>query len=177
MNPHPEHPEDPTATEPVPAQYVAFLDHWRAESLAPSEAAPRSEPALLGWQPDSAANHEESYVPASPAAESLHHGAAGGPGVRLPRRREAVERLRVRLAPEQLYWLQLAAARAGDKVDPSLLVAAGLALLERLPVDWRAVRSRRDLALAIERALALATSPEEEGPRAPEWPGSPADER
>jgi hypothetical protein len=177
MNPHPERPEDPTANEPVPAQYVAFLDHWRAESLAPPEAPPRSEPALLGWQPDTAASHEESHVPAPPAAESFLHGAAGRPRLRLPRRREAVETLRVRLAPEQLYWLQLAAARAGDKVDPSLLVAAGLALLERLPIDWRAVRSRRDLALALERALELPTSPEEEGPMAPEWPGSPASER
>jgi hypothetical protein len=175
MNPRDEDPEDLTATEP--AKYVAFLEHWRTESGSPLGAPPRADPALLGWRPETAAAGEEQRAPMTGPPESTY-GAGPTSGIRLPKRREAVESLRVRLAPEQLYWLHLAAARAGEKVDASLIVAAGLALLERLPIDWRAMRSRGDLALAIERALLPPVPEPEEGPVTPEWPGSrPADDR
>ncbi len=179
MNPREENPEDPTATEAVPAKYVAFLEHWRAESVAPLEAQPRSEPLLPGWRPEAAASHgEESRGPVPSPPESLLHDAASIPAIQLPRRREAVESLRVRLAPEQLYWLQLAAARAGDKVDASLLVAAGLALLERLPIDWRAVRSRRDLEDALEHARSSDRLPHRRrGPPQPNGRATPVNDR
>ena len=181
MNVRDEDPEDLTATEP--AKYVAFLEHWRAESVSPLDAPPaagpsdpRAEEALPGWG-EAAAGGDGERSPMTLPHESLL-GARASSAIRLPKRREAVESLRVRLAPEQLYWLHLAAARAGAKVDASLIVAAGLALLERLPIDWRLVRSRGDLALVIERAL-LPPAPEpEEAKEAPGWPGRrPAGDR
>jgi hypothetical protein len=80
-------------------------------------------------------------------------------GLRVPRRRAATESLRVRLAPEQLYWLRLAAARAGDKIDESAIVAAGLAILEELDLDWRTIGSRSELAARLTRALAPRRPP------------------
>lgn len=80
-------------------------------------------------------------------------------GLKVPRRRAATESLRVRLAPEQLYWLRLAAARAGDKIDESAIVAAGLAILEELDLDWRTIGSRPELAARLTRALAPRRPP------------------
>jgi hypothetical protein len=79
----------------------------------------------------------------------------------LPRRREETESLRVHLAPEQLYWVRLAAARAGSKVDESTLVAAGLALLEQRGLDWRGIRSRSDLRAALAMPPAPSALPGE----------------
>lgn len=84
--------------------------------------------------------------------------AADTRGFTLPRRREARESLRVQLVPEQLYWLRLAAARAGRKVDESTIVAAGLALLERLDIDWRRIGSRADLAQVLARTARAGAS-------------------
>jgi len=108
---------------PIAASYIRFLDHHDA-SETPRSNSPR--PARGDTRP---------------------------PGFVLPRRRQTSESLRVRLTPEQLYWLRLAAARAGGKIDESAIIAAGIALLERLPIDWRRIASRTDLAQALTRAL------------------------
>lgn len=108
---------------PIAASYIRFLDHHAAGETRRSNA-PRPP-------------REDSRPPA----------------FILPRRRQASESLRVRLTPEQLYWLRLAAARAGGKIDESAIVAAGIALLERLPIDWRRIASRTDLAQALNRAI------------------------
>jgi hypothetical protein len=108
---------------PVEASYIRFLDHF--DSGRKRRATPPRP------------NRGESNLPA----------------LALPRRRDAKQTLRVRVTDEQLYWLRLAAARAGGKVDESAIVAAGLALLERLAIDWRVIGSRTDLAKAMTGAL------------------------
>lgn len=171
--------DEPGAPPPdvlEPAHYVTFLEHWAAEF----PTAPRSRAAADSGT-ESAAERPKSADPAAgpgfpsplppppPAAEwAPGHGGPIEPGsLRLPRRREATESLRVRLAPEHLYWLRLNAARAGGKVDESVLVAAGLMLLAERAIDWRAMRSRADLRAA------LAATP----PPPPAWtavaPGEP----
>jgi hypothetical protein len=109
---------------PLSPSYLPFLEQ--------SEAASR-ETRPLGSGPERRRDQDSGFI--------------------LPRRREAIEPLRVALAPQQLYWVRLAAARAGSKVDESTIVAAGLALLEWMDVDWRTVESRGDL----ERILARFT--------------------
>jgi len=178
MSSREDRPEEPTATEP--ARYVAFLEHWRAETKAPLEGLPRGDASYAGLRSVDGPHGDPESPAAAPAAvaplppEGVLYPSSG---LRIPRRRDAAESIRVRLAPEQLYWLHLAAARAGEKVDASLIVAAGLALLERLPIDWRRVRTRRELALAVEEAMTLSAPPSQEEPVAPEGPGTPATDR
>jgi hypothetical protein len=111
------------AGPPIEAKYARLLDHYD----------PR------------AGTRSHSPRPA--------RGDTQSPVFSLPRRRQASESLRVRLTPEQLYWVRLAAARAGSKIDESAIIGAGIALLERLPIDWRRITSRTDLAQALTRAF------------------------
>ncbi len=110
-----------------------------------------------------------SYLPFldqvdSPPSQTKGSGTAGrrrarDSGFFLPRRREAQEPLRVRLAPQQLYWLRLAAARAGRKIDESVIVSAALALVEWLDIDWRTIGSRADVEKSLARVVRSLASP------------------
>jgi hypothetical protein len=60
--------------------------------------------------------------------------------------------MRIRLSSEQFYWLRLAAARAGGKLDESTIIAAAIRLLEQLDIDWRSIDSRASLARAMATA-------------------------
>jgi hypothetical protein len=75
-------------------------------------------------------------------------------GTALPRKRDATERLKVRLGAEQSDFLRAAieAAPAGA-IDESAVVAAGLALIKELDLPWQAIASREDLIEAIRRKL------------------------
>ena len=75
-------------------------------------------------------------------------------GTTLPRKREATERLKVRLGAAQREFVRAAveAAPAGS-IDESAVVAAGLAVLEELDLPWAAIASREDLIEAIRRKL------------------------
>jgi len=153
-----EEPGTPPPDALEPAHYVTFLEHWAAEfPTAPrSRAAADSGTESTAERPfntDQAADPGiPSTMPPPPPTGEWGRGRGGvvepGP-LELPRRREATESLRVRLSPEHLYWLRLTAARAGDKVDESVLVAAGLMLLAERAIDWRAMRSRADLRAAL----------------------------
>jgi hypothetical protein len=83
-----------------------------------------------------------------------------------PRRRDTREALRIRLSSEQFYWLRLAAARAGGKLDESTIIAAAIRLLEQLDIDWRFVDSRTSLARAMATAARhsslFAAAPEDD---------------
>ena len=73
---------------------------------------------------------------------------------RVPRRREATERVRLRLTPEQKAFLDYASASTHEgAVDPSAIVAVAVALVEELDVAWDAVASRKDLLAAVRRRL------------------------
>jgi hypothetical protein len=75
-------------------------------------------------------------------------------GVEIARRREATDRLKVRLTPHQRAFLRdAAAATHGRTVDESAIVAAALALLERLDLPWSSLASREDVIEAIRRKL------------------------
>ena len=163
-----DEPGSPPPDPLEPAHYVAFLEHWAAEFPAAAKSQAHGDLS----EPDGGRRDRPpaaSLAGADRSSGAQAWGAAPArvtpePGpLELPRRRQATERLRVRLAPEHLYWLRLTAARAGAKVDESLLVAAGLMLLAERGIDWRAVRSRSDL-----RAAVAAPSPP---PPPPAWTG------
>jgi hypothetical protein len=174
-----EEPESAARTDPDSgrAQYVDFLAHWATEFPAPPPApetaergaTPRSKgiaPKSLEIPPPPPPLDPGAPAP-TPAEFPAEPGAQALPPLTLPRRREATESLRVRLAPEQLHWVRLAAARAGSKVDESALVAAGLALLEQRALDWRAIRTRADLRAALVRGPVVPS------PASPEVPAPP----
>jgi hypothetical protein len=155
-----------TVPESEPAEYVTFLEHWATEFPVPTDVmeerdsipdARGSEPRRSATEPPPIPVPNPSSPPVPPPAGTAGVTGQAGPALlalgspppRLPRRRDETESLRVHLAPEQLYWVRLAAARAGTKVDESALVAAGLALLEQRAIDWRRIRSRGDLRAAL----------------------------
>jgi len=75
-------------------------------------------------------------------------------GAALPRKREATERLKVRLSAEQFAFVRSAVAAAPEgAIDDSAVVAAGLALLRELDLPWQAIASREELIEAIRRKL------------------------
>ena len=91
--------------------------------------------------------------------DQLKRQARAGPpapleGAALPRKREATERLKVRLSAEQLAFVRSAVAAAPPRaIDESAVVAAGLAVLRELDLPWQAVASREELIEAIRRKL------------------------
>ncbi len=141
----------------LPASYTRFLDRWPEVAGGPSarptqpEATGSKEAPGDAAKPDTARKRRRRARPPRTATGSR----ASGPFV-APRRRASTESIKVRLAPEQLYWLRLTAARAGRKVNESMIVAAGLRVIEWLNLDWRCIDSRT----AIAAALAEALSPE-----------------
>ena len=73
---------------------------------------------------------------------------------RAPRKREATERLRVRLTPEQRAFVEAAAAASHDRAaTPSAIVSVGLAILEELDVPWSTIASRDELVDVVRRRL------------------------
>jgi hypothetical protein len=160
-------PLDPES-RPEPVSYLRFLERWNAAAGPPaarqSGAGPAdARPADAG--PERAGDAAATAPGAEKKAAARAHGrrprrrareaTAGdslGPFL-APRRRTATETIKVRLAPEQLYWLRLTAARAGRKVSESTIVAAGLRLVERLDLDWRCIDSRTALAAALAESF------------------------
>jgi hypothetical protein len=75
-------------------------------------------------------------------------------GATLPRKREATERLKVRLGAEHREFLRAAVEAAPPgAIDESAVVAAGLALLKELDLPWGSIASRDELIEAIRRKL------------------------
>jgi hypothetical protein len=73
---------------------------------------------------------------------------------RIPRKREATERVKLRLTPEQKAFLEYASAATHEgAVDPSAIVAVAIRLVEELDIQWDAVASRKDLLAAVRRRL------------------------
>lgn len=138
--------------QPVPASYSRLLDHMaRTEGRPDSAGRTTARPSTPSPQPPEMRRDELSGAPAGTGKTGRDLAQLLVP----PRRRDATESVRVKLAPEQFYWLHLAAARAGAKVDQSTIVAAALRLVELHNLDWRQIDSRMTLASALAGAAAI----------------------
>lgn len=179
-DPRDKTPLDPESPRPEPVSYLRFLERWDAAAGAPAARQGGTGPGAAGPERagDAAAAAPRAGEKAAPRAHGRRPhrraraetaGDSLGPFL-APRRRTTTETIKVRLAPEQLYWLRLTAARAGRKVSESTIVAAGLRLVEWLDLDWRCIDSRTALAAALaESFLTGPAAPARLGGEEREW--------
>jgi hypothetical protein len=75
-------------------------------------------------------------------------------GFYAPRRREATEKVALRLTAEQKSFLEWASAASHDgSVSPSQIVAVAIAIVEQLDIPWQSLASRHDLVEAVKTRL------------------------
>jgi len=135
---------------PEPVSYLRFLERWDATASA---AAARADDALAAAEPAGPQQAEAKTRRRKPRPPRVAAASDSLGPFLAPRRREATETIKTRLAPEQLYWLRLTATRAGRKLSESTIIAAGLRVIEWLSLDWRCIDSRAALAAALSEAL------------------------
>ena len=77
------------------------------------------------------------------------------PGAIATRRKDARRSVSVRLAPDQVDWLQRVRRASGGAASPDAVVRALVDLARELEVDWAAVRSGAELRAAVAEAVAV----------------------